>query len=150
MKTENLKEACRKAADNIENLNTAIDNYFNSDTKPDSIVKMINRHQRQSLVVLEVIKQALREQFQTPWIKCSDRLPEAGFEVIGFNKDWTDEDFNRNGTRVCFLNGDDKYYSAYWYNYHDTYENKDDSSPTHWMPLPPAPIDSQPQTKEVS
>jgi len=30
----------------LENLNQAIDNYWNSKTKPDSLVKLINKHQQ--------------------------------------------------------------------------------------------------------
>ena len=36
------------------------------------------------------------------WQKVSERMPEMGVEVIGYNRDWVDEDFNPNGTRVCF------------------------------------------------
>ena len=30
----------------IENLNQAVDNYWNSDTKPDSLIKLINKQQQ--------------------------------------------------------------------------------------------------------
>lgn len=75
--------------------------------------------------------------------------PSEGTEVIGFSPGWIDEDFNPNGTRVCFLGGDG-WISAYWCNYHDEYHTRDsvedneqfaDSKaenqiPTHWMPIP--------------
>ena len=73
------------------------------------------------------------------WIKIdSKNLPEPGIEVIGFSPEWIHEDFNTNGTRVCFLNGDEGFFSAQWNDYQDTYDNSE-VMPTHWMPMPIMP-----------
>jgi hypothetical protein len=84
------------------------------------------------------------------WIKTSERLPDDGIEVIGFHEDWVDEDFNPNGTRVCFQNDGERWQSARWYDSQDTYINgeervfgdKTDGSlaPSHWMPMPSSPV----------
>lgn len=54
------------------------------------------------------------------WQKVSEKMPEMGVEVIGYNQDWVDEDFNPNGTRVCFYD-DTGWYSAKWNNDQDSY-----------------------------
>lgn len=88
------------------------------------------------------------------WQKVSEKMPEMGVEVIGYNQDWVDEDFNPNGTRVCFYD-DTGWYSAKWNNDQDSYstvgcarcecseDNCEFSSscklkadPTHWIPMP--------------
>lgn len=86
------------------------------------------------------------------WKKYADEKPEEGVEVIAYNKAWINEDFNPNGTRVGFLNGDGEFTSAYWWDYQDCYEtisksrcedNKefysrhiDNTEPEFWMPIP--------------
>lgn len=40
------------------------------------------------------------------WNKVSEKELPFGEEVIAFNKEWIDEDFNPNGTRVGFLQDD--------------------------------------------
>lgn len=37
----------------LENLNHAIDNYWNSKTKPDSLIKLINKYQQLSLTAIK-------------------------------------------------------------------------------------------------
>lgn len=67
------------------------------------------------------------------------QLTQDHGEVIGFHEKWIHPDFNPNGIRIGFLNGDDKFYSAQWWDYQDTYQNSDEYFPTHWMPLPQPP-----------
>lgn len=89
------------------------------------------------------------------WIKTEDELPPEGIEVIAFHHKWIDEDFNPNGTRIGFLNGNDEFTSAYWWDYQDCYEtiNKsncednedfyrnhiDNTEPEYWCYLPKPP-----------
>ena len=73
------------------------------------------------------------------WIKVEDRLPNIGVEVNAFHPSWIDDDYNPLGVRTGFLNGDDKFYSAKWNNYHDCYQEESDIMPTYWQPLPAAP-----------
>lgn len=88
-------------------------------------------------------------------IEGENNLPEEGIEVICFNKEWIDEDFNPNGTRIGFRT-DDGFITAYWWDYQDTYmtiseiecKNNDaysiktqrSTEPTHWMEIPKPPI----------
>jgi hypothetical protein len=75
------------------------------------------------------------------WILVSEQKPEIGIEVLGFSKEWIDEDFNPTGQRVCFLNEskDGYWLSAEWLDYQDTYVTDDKTAPTHWMPRPQSP-----------
>lgn len=41
------------------------------------------------------------------WNKVSEKELPLGVEVIAFNKEWIDEDFNPNGTRVGFMQDDE-------------------------------------------
>lgn len=80
------------------------------------------------------------------WIKTSDRSPrDFGFEVIGFNEKWIDEDFNPNGTRVCVY-GDMGWMIARWDPSDDFWvtdytedEYCQSEPPTHWMFIPEKP-----------
>lgn len=70
-----------------------------------------------------------------------DNLPDEGVEVIGFTREWIDEDYNPRGTRVCFLDGDGNWCSSKWNNTHDVYNtiysyDDDDIVPTHYMKIP--------------
>lgn len=88
------------------------------------------------------------------WYKVSEKTPEMGVEIIGYNQDWVDEDFNPNGTRVCFYD-DTGWYSAKWSNDSDSYSTvgcmrsgcsedncefinicNSKNGPTHWIPMP--------------
>ena len=55
------------------------------------------------------------------WNKVSEKELPLGEEVIAFNKEWIDEDFNPNGTRVGFLQ-DDGFVSATWNDEQDCYD----------------------------
>lgn len=89
------------------------------------------------------------------WTKIEEKLPEQGLEVLCFNKNWICEDFNPNGTRIGFLNGDNEFTTAHWWAYQDTYmtiskydckdeifsENiKNNTEPTHWRSIEKPPI----------
>lgn len=89
---------------------------------------------------------------QSPWISVKDKLPPEGIEVIAFHHKWIDEDFNPNGTRVGFLNGNHEFTSAFWWDYQDCYEtinrtnceqhrdffrsHLDNTEPEYWCPIP--------------
>jgi hypothetical protein len=60
-------------------------------------------------------------------------------EVMGFHPDWVHPDWNPNGTRIGFLNGDDHFNTAKWCDYHDKYENDEGKMPTHFMHIPTRP-----------
>ena len=47
------------------------------------------------------------------WNKVSEKEIPFGEEVIAFNKEWINSDFNPNGTRIGFLQ-DDGFVSATW------------------------------------
>ena len=47
------------------------------------------------------------------WNKVSEKELPFGKEVIAFNKEWINSDFNPNGTRIGFLQ-DDGFISATW------------------------------------
>lgn len=98
------------------------------------------------------------------WNKVSEKELPFGEEVIAFNEEWINQDFNPNGTRIGFLQ-DDGFVSATWdgeYDCYDTcYEEGDDyykgvpgiisapeirckqfalpNMPTHWMKIPTHP-----------
>lgn len=63
------------------------------------------------------------------------KLPEEGVEVIGFNVEWIDEDFNLNGTRSCTY-FDKSWFSATWNPNSDTYDSCEFDRPTHWCAVP--------------
>ena len=56
------------------------------------------------------------------------------FEVIGFSREWIDQDFNPNGTRLCFK--DDASVSGWtslgWNNHQDCWSEHEDHAPTHF------------------
>ena len=56
------------------------------------------------------------------WIDINKQPLEEGIEVIAYNEKWIDEDFNPNGTRIGFLNGDGNFTSATWNNEQDCYD----------------------------
>lgn len=71
------------------------------------------------------------------WISVKDELPKPeDNEVIGFSPDWIDEDFNPNGTRVCFPSGMGGWISAKWCYTYEVYVETDETQPTHWMRIP--------------
>lgn len=88
----------------------------------------------------------------SPWIKYNNKMPEEGIEVIAFHHKWINEDFNPNGTRIGFLNGDKEFTTAYWWDYQDSYitinksiceddkdfhiNHMDNTEPEYWMPIP--------------
>ncbi|CAL2106695.1 conserved hypothetical protein [Tenacibaculum sp. 190524A02b] len=76
------------------------------------------------------------------WIKIDKSIEtNYDFEIIGYNTDWIDEDFNPEGTRACFQNdsGEKGWCSAKWNNSHDCYDADFDTAPTHIMMIPKTP-----------
>lgn len=74
------------------------------------------------------------------WTLVNDKLPPEGIEVIGFKEEWIDEDYNTNGTRICFYN-DGMWDSAIWDNELDTYKTDFTSDgPTHYRLMPQNPL----------
>lgn len=94
------------------------------------------------------------------WFKVIETPPEQGVEIIGFSKEWIDEDFNPEGTRICYMqdlliggldeNPEHIWSSAAWCNTCDEWHtvNSDDeivegqlprTPPTHWRPKPLPP-----------
>ena len=73
-------------------------------------------------VTKEDAERACRVALDNQWIPLSKRPLEEGVEVIGYNKFWIDLDFNPNGTRIGFINGDGQFTSAKWNNTHDCYD----------------------------
>lgn len=87
-------------------------------------------------------------QKQYEWISIKEKLPEQGIEVLLFNENWKDEDYNTKGIRIGFLDGLNGFISAHWWNYQDCYMtiSKDEclgnphfsekiqnsTEPTHW------------------
>jgi hypothetical protein len=84
------------------------------------------------------------------WIMLEKQKPEAGKEVLLFNENWKNEDFNPKGIRIGFFDDISGWISAYWCNYHDDYHTRtsdEDNNqfedykagnqvPTHWMCIP--------------
>lgn len=89
---------------------------------------------------IEKCKPSLHKQLIVKWNKLKDHQPEVGIEVIGFHRDWIDEDFNPDGIRICFLNGDEQWYQAMWVDYQDSYNTYvSETGPSHWIPRPNKP-----------
>ncbi len=76
------------------------------------------------------------------WIKIEETtVIDYDFEVIGFNPEWVDEDFNPDGTRICFQTdaGEKGWCSSKWIDYQDCYYADHKSAPTHVMRIPVTP-----------
>ena len=87
--------------------------------------------------ILSIID-SLQQEESGVWIKIdADHPLPYGQEVIGYNKEWVDEDFNPSGTRVGFLN-DIGFISAKWVNDLDCYttcsEEGDDYTISQTLP----------------
>lgn len=98
-----------EARENARNANDGyylLRNYEIRDIEDDEILSIINYLQQEEPEV---------------WVKidADHPLPYAQ-EVIGYNKEWVDEDFNPSGTRVGFLT-DTGFFSAKWVNDQDCY-----------------------------
>ncbi len=73
------------------------------------------------------------------WIKIEEnKVIDYEFEVIGFNPEWIDEDFNPEGTRVCFQtdSGEKGWCSAKWIDNQDCYHADFESAPTYIIGIP--------------
>ncbi len=86
------------------------------------------------------------------WHKTSEEAPEEGIEVLGYSENWIDEDFNPNGTRICYFD-DFGWHSAKWNAEQDKWEAvgkeepmcanckyceacKKNSDPEYWVEFP--------------
>ena len=67
------------------------------------------------------------------WIDFNLTKPPVGIEVLAKCDEWIDEDFNKLGVRIGFLDEDDDgpFISAKWNNTQDYYETVT-GTPTHW------------------
>lgn len=70
---------------------------------------------------VRTIISSLQQEESEVWVKIDAEHPLPYCqEVIGYNKEWVDEDFNPSGTRVGFLT-DTGFLSAMWVNDQDCY-----------------------------
>lgn len=78
-------------------------------------------------------------------ITTSINPPPIGVEVIGFHPDWIDLDYNPNGWRICFRNGDGSIWiSSVWDNVLDYYHTDDTcKAPIIHFFLPKKPLDEK-------
>ena len=68
------------------------------------------------------IAESLQREQPGVWVKIdANHQPPYGQEVIGYNKEWINEDFNPSGTRIGFLS-DVGFHSAKWNNDQDCYD----------------------------
>lgn len=89
------------------------------------------------------------------WNNLSEKRPDEGIEIICFNPEWIDEDFNPNGTRIGFMDGEGNFTTAHWWNDQDCYMTiskeevegneafsnhiQENTEPTHWIEIPKNP-----------
>lgn len=88
--------------------------------------------------ILSIIDSLQKEDPCGLWIRIDAKHPlPYGQEVIGYNKEWVNEDFNPSGTRIGFLS-DIGFISAKWVNDQDCYatcsEEGDDYTLSQMMP----------------
>lgn len=75
------------------------------------------------VVTTDVCKEACQLALENQWLSV-EKYPLEDIndaEVIGYNKEWIDPDWNPNGTRVGFLNGNGEFTSAKWCAHQDCY-----------------------------
>lgn len=75
-----------------------------------------------------------------------DEDPKICIEVIGYNKEWIDEDYNPDGTCICFIDDLGHWSIAMWNNITDEWSNiwtgdkrVSVPAPSHWMNKPTPP-----------
>lgn len=96
----------REDARNADNMYYPESNFRIRDTEDDEILSIIDSLQQEESAV---------------WVKIdADHPLPYGQEVIGYNKEWVEEDFNPSGTRIGFLS-DIGFISAKWVNDQDCY-----------------------------
>ncbi len=79
----------------------------------------------------------LLHQLRTVWVPVNEIPPTQKMgQLIGFSKDWIHPDFNIDGAREFFVNGDGGYTSSKWVDNQDTYVNDNESKPTHYTVYP--------------
>ena len=103
----------------------------------------------------------MEESKQNTWVELTPGFNEFGVEVIGFNKSWIDEDYNKDGMCLCFCQDESVPYwmVTKWCGYHDEWHTRYSheavnslgkefggheyiDAPTHIMfkPTPPATV----------
>ena len=72
--------------------------------------------------------------YEKQFFNFKETKPPIGVEVMSHSKSWIDEDYNKKGIRVGFLNEDENgdFISAKWDNSGDTYENCEEEKPEVW------------------
>ena len=96
----------REDARNADNMYYPESNFGIRDTEDDEILSIID---------------SLHQEEPGVWVKIDAGHPlPYGQEVIGYNKEWVEEDFNPSGTRIGFLS-DIGFISAKWVNDQDCY-----------------------------
>jgi hypothetical protein len=65
--------------------------------------------------------------------------------VLGYNKQWIDEDYEPEGIREAFMQDDGDWLSAKWNNSMDCWITDDETKPTHWMQRPKSPKNNPPK-----
>jgi hypothetical protein len=72
--------------------------------------------------------------YEKQFFNFKETKPPIGVEVMSHSKSWIDEDYNKKGIRVGFLNEDENgdFISAQWDNSGDTYENCEEEKPEVW------------------
>ena len=113
----------REDARNADNRYYPESNFEIRDIEDDEILSIIN---------------SLQQEEPGVWVKIdADHPLPLGQEVIGYNKEWVDEDFNPSGTRIGFLSGTG-FFSAKWNNDQDFYstcsEEGDDYTISQTLP----------------
>ena len=82
------------------------------------------------------------------WYDAIANPPKDGEEVMGYNKEWIDLDFNPSGTCLCFISAGDWTIASWdsaaewWVTRYSgaQYDNRNfKEAPTNWMPKPAAP-----------
>lgn len=69
-----------------------------------------------------------KDQLNKSWKPVTENDPRLGIEVIGFNKNWIDDDLNLNGTMKCFR-GHKSWFTCAWHGI-------ETCDPTHFMEIP--------------
>ena len=127
--SEKLIAEIEKRMEAREDARTVADRYY-----PESKFEIRNIEDDEILSIID----SLQQEESGVWIKIdADHPLPYGQEVIGYNKEWVDEDFNLSGTRVGFLN-DIGFISAKWVNDQDCYttcsEEGDDYTISQMLP----------------
>lgn len=105
---------------------------------------------------MEVRQLSMEEANCDFWYPTEAEIPERGVEVLGYNKEWEDADYNPDGIRICWIDDDNVWTSAAWCNTMDRWQTLSSDSnneqyapyndyspapPIYWTPKPKRPIE---------